>query len=300
MLTVTLGVPRGQRRDRLSGRRKRNFLGAPPFCRSWRTYVRLGSEVVARPSEDIERVQRLLCIGLSQAEAARQAGVPRGTVRTWITLGTDTVLEARRAGEHAAHHDASDCHHVRCAPETAYAYLLGLYLGDGCLSSTHRPGVFRLRIALDERYEAIIAECQAAMAQVLPNKVGVVQNPGCVTVGSYSRHWPCMFPQHAVGKKHLRSIKLQPWQQVIALDRHPRMLLRGLIESDGYRGINRIRGRYEYPRYTFSNRSDDIRAIFLEACRRVGVNARPNGAWQVCVSRRDDVALMDTFVGPKC
>ncbi len=244
-------------------------------------------------------MRSLLLAGLSQAEVARQTGVPRGTVRTWITLGTDSVLVARRAHEHAVHHGAGDCELVRTVPESQYAYLLGLYLGDGCISLTHRPGVFRLRIALDERYVAIIAECQAAMARVLPNKVGIVQNPGCVTVGSYSRHWPCMFPQHAVGKKHLRPIALQPWQETIALTRHPRLLLRGLIQSDGYRGMNRIRGRYSYPRYSFSNRSDDIRGIFLEACRRVGIAARPNGPWQVSVSRRDDVALMDTFVGPK-
>ena len=82
------------------------------------------------------------------------------------------------------------------------------------------------------------------MADVLPNKVGIIQNPGCVEVGSYSRHWICMFPQHGPGRKHLRSIVLRPWQEEIALTRHPEMLLRGLIHSDGYRGMNRIKGRY--------------------------------------------------------
>ncbi|MGH9216321.1 MAG: transcriptional regulator, partial [Acidimicrobiales bacterium] len=157
-------------------------------------------------------------------------------------------------------------------PRPAYAYLLGLYLGDGCLTGNEKD-VYRLRIVLDVRYPSIIAECAAAMAQVLPNKVGMINNPGCVAVNAYSKHWPCLFPQHGPGPKHLRPIVLRQWQDEIALDRHPELFLRGLIHSDGYRGINRIKGRYAYPRYLFDNRSDDIRALFLDGCRRVGVHA---------------------------
>jgi hypothetical protein len=36
-------------------------------------------------------------------------------------------------------------------PQTAYAYLLGLYLGDGCLSE-HPRGVYHLRVACAARY----------------------------------------------------------------------------------------------------------------------------------------------------
>lgn len=72
-------------------------------------------------------------------------------------------------------------------PAPSNAYLLGLYLGDGCLS-VHPRRVYRFRITLDVRYPAIIAECRRAMGAVLPNRVGVVGKPGCVSVGSYSRH----------------------------------------------------------------------------------------------------------------
>ena len=58
-------------------------------------------------------------------------------------------------------------------------------------------------------------------------------------------------------------------------------------------------GRYAYSRYQFSNRSDDIRALFAEACRRVGIDARASNQWTLSVSRRDDVALLDSFIGPK-
>jgi hypothetical protein len=92
---------------------------------------------------------------------------------------------------------------------------------------------------------------------------------------------------------------LEDWQSEIALDRHPDLFLRGLIHSDGWRGMNRIRGRYAYPRYMFSNRSSDIRALFRIACDRVGVDCRPTNEWLIAVSRREHVAKMDSFIGAK-
>lgn len=160
------------------------------------------------------------------------------------------------------------CEYVLQLPEVPYSYLLGLYLGDGCISK--RPkGVYRLRIALDGRYVGIVVECEER--EVLPNRVGNLQIPGAVEVGSYSKHWPCLFPQHGPGRKHLRRIALEPWQIWVAVERNPCWLLRGLIHSDGCRAINRVRGRYEYPRYMFSNRSADIRGIFMTACGRAGI-----------------------------
>jgi hypothetical protein len=57
--------------------------------------------------------------------------------------------------------------------------------------------------------------------------------------------------QHGRGKEHLRKIELAPWQQVIA-SAHPERLLRGLIQSDGCRVLNRVNGTI-YPRYQFTN-----------------------------------------------
>lgn len=96
------------------------------------------------------------------------------------------------------------------------------------------------------------------------NKVGIQRKPGCAEVYSCSRHWPCLFPQHGPGQKHLQSIELQPWQRLI-VQAYPGQLARGLFHSDGYRGINHVQGHladghrwYEYPRYLFTNESGDI------------------------------------------
>lgn len=184
----------------------------------------------------------------------------------------------------------------------AYAYLLGLYLGDGCLSATHR-GVFRLRIFLDAKYPGILDECETAMWATMPtSRTGRTTKDGCFEIGSYSKAWPCLFPQHGPGRKHERSIALTEWQAWV-VDSYPGPFLRGLIHSDGSRHINTVRSAagktYRYPRYEFSNRSDDIRRIFTDACDRIGVQWRQMNRWNVSVARRESVARLDEFIGPK-
>jgi hypothetical protein len=187
--------------------------------------------------------------------------------------------------------------------EFAYAYLLGLYLGDGTVSH-HPRGVFRLRVFLDRAYPVIVAECVAAISILVPdNQVAVIHSPSAHmdVPNAFSRHWPCLLPQHGAGVKHQRRIILEPWQRTI-LVRHPWRFLRGLIHSDGCRSINTIKhpGKtYRYPRYEFSNRSDDIRDLFSEFCDLVGVEWRRMNRWTISVAKRDSVALMDRHIGPK-
>ena len=116
------------------------------------------------------------------------------------------------------------------------------------------------------------------MRAVFPdNSVCRVRKTGCHNVKVYSKHLGCLFPQHGPGKKHERLIALEPWQQEI-VDAHPWEFIRGLIHSDGCRITNwttRIVGgerkRYEYPRYFFTNKSDDIRRLYTDTLDKVGV-----------------------------
>lgn len=82
----------------------------------------------------------------------------------------------------------------------------------------------------------------------------------------------------------------------------PSLLLRGLIHSDGWRGTNRVtvRGkRFEYPRYSFSDKSLDIQEIFCRAADRFGVSWRQMNDHAIAVSKRSEVAKLDEVVGPK-
>jgi hypothetical protein len=239
-----------------------------------------------RPAEERARVSQLFAEGLNDCEIARRTGIPRPTVREW------RVKPARPA---PAPFDPASL------PPREYAYLLGLYLGDGCISR-HPRDVYALRVFLDERYPGILDECRAAMRAVAPrNRVGHVQKTGCLEIQSYSKLWPKVFPQHGPGRKHLRPIILVPWQQRI-VEAESEAFLRGLIHSDGSRFTNTVRHdkkTYAYPRYNFTSASDDIRGLFTAACDRLGIAWRQMNARNVSVARREAVERLDAFVGPK-
>jgi hypothetical protein len=237
---------------------------------------------------------RLSQEGISGVAIARDLGVPRGTVRDWLAgkVPRSSRLFSAASGELCDTCGGEPHDFGQLPPE--YAYLLGLYLGDGCISAGPR-GVFRLRIALDKKYPAIIDECARAVAAVLPrNRVGRFESKdGYWEVSSYSKAWPCYFPQHGPGKKHNRGIVLDVWQQRLVADA-PGLLLRGLIHSDGSRFDNS-----GAPRYNFRQRSDGIRAIFCDACDLLGVAWTPSRNDTIYVSRKADVAKLDAWVGPK-
>jgi hypothetical protein len=189
----------------------------------------------------------------------------------------------------------------------SYSYLLGMYLGDGCVSKTSRS--YQLVIACDGVYPDIIDDVSAAvMLTLLPAGVhqNIVRNSRCIRVVAGSKRWHEAFPQAAPGRKHERKIELAPWQREI-VDRFPRGFLRGLLHSDGCRTINRFKtklpsGRvaeYAYPRWFFTNHSADIRGLFCEYCERLGIRWTQSNPRNISISHRTSVALVDSFVPAK-
>lgn len=185
-----------------------------------------------------------------------------------------------------------------------YAYLFGLYLGDGHI--VHKYKQHTLSIACADAWPGLIDAAEEALRLVMPGaKTGRVQRTGCTEVKSYSEHWVCMFPQHGPGKKHERPIVLKEWQEFV-LEAHPEEFIRGLIHSDGCRSINwttrliaGVRKRYEYPRYYFTNESEDIRNLFVDTLDALGIEWRYNNRNTISIARRNSVAALDAFVGPK-
>ena len=246
-----------------------------------------------RSAEEWELVTRWIAWGLKDCQIARLTGIPRTTVRDWRHLGREPG-----AYKWARPNDCPICNGL-LINSPSYSYLFGLYLGDGCISEGPRH-VFKLRIVLDSRYPNIIREAADAMLAMRPPgrmKVGQITRVGCMEVVSHWKHWPCMFPQHAPGSKLTRRIELTGWQQEI-VNSEPGSLLRGLIHSDGYRGLNFVNGK-GYPRYLFTNFHEDIRRIFCRACDVFGVEWRQSKWNTISVARRDSVARLDTVVGPK-
>ncbi len=240
------------------------------------------------------RARALRAHGLNIHAVARALSLPYSTVWHWCV----DRPEPARFGT------ATRC--FRCAPSVAkltdpaaYAYLLGLYLGDGHLVTTDRTPVLRIYCA--NAWPSLIEACDGAMRAVLANKVQHIQKQGCVAVQSTGKHWPCMFPQHGPGKKHERPIVLAGWQrEIVAV--HTGHFVRGLFHSDGTRFTNRVKVRgkeYDYPRYMFSNRSTDIMGLCQWALDLLGIAWRMNLPWSLSVARREAVAALDRHVGPK-
>ncbi|MFJ4531981.1 helix-turn-helix domain-containing protein [Streptomyces nigrescens] len=243
--------------------------------------------------------------GAKNADVARALGVPLGTVGYWLHMD-----RAQRGECPGAHHPKCPRCDGRDLDAAAYAYLLALYLGDGHIIQYSAHRVPSLMIACGDDWPGLMDACEAAMRAVFPdNSVCRVRRTGCHNVKVYSKHLWCMFPQHGPGKKHERPIVLEAWQQQI-VDAHPWEFLRGLIHSDGCRITNwttRMVGgehkRYEYPRYFFTNKSDDIRRLFSDTLTKVGVEwtvlARGSDPFNISVARKNSVALMDRHIGPK-
>jgi hypothetical protein len=245
--------------------------------------------------------------GLGARRVARQLGLPVATVRDWHSgkLPWHSRLGRNSGARPTVCSTCKQSGHSRDELGSSYVHLLGLYLGDGSIS-THPRRVHRLRVFLDKKYPRIVDECVDSMGSVMPgNRVHVLLTPSnCFSVSAYSRSWPCLFPQHGAGAKHTRPIFLSDWQQELA-ETWPDLLLKGLIQSDGCRFVNTGRGGWRHPRYAFSNVSTDITSIFCSACDCLGLRwtaAFPKSetaAVAIYVSRKADVARLDQLVGPK-
>jgi hypothetical protein len=187
----------------------------------------------------------------------------------------------------------------------AYAELLGIYLGDGSIART-KNGSFLLALFQDSRYPGLIERWARLIDEVRPGGHPHTRlMPGATVVAAAWKHWPCLFPQHGPGRKHERPIVLADWQEQI-VDAQPERLLRGLFHSDGCRVINwtvrPVAGgpkRYEYGRYFFTNESSDIMRIATDALDRLAVPWRKSNRNTISVARREGVAALDRFVGPK-
>lgn len=259
-----------------------------------------------RTYEEYERILDLWELGFPKKRIAIILGIPRPTLRDCIKrYGNLQGLEENR--EWASRNTPDEvlnriCNSDNYPTQQAYAYVLGMYLGDGYIVRNKR--VYFLRIALDSAYPEIIERCYQSIQKLLPdNKVNVIHSTqgNWVEVICTYKFWPDVFPQHGKGVKHEREIRLEAWQQAI-VDAYPLEFFRGLYHSDGSRFSNVVNGT-DYPRYQFSNISDDIRRMFCETCDKLDLHwttkARLGRPTDIFISKRADVEFLDRHIGPK-
>jgi hypothetical protein len=129
--------------------------------------------------------------------------------------------------------------------------------------------------------------------------------PGATVVAAARKHLACLFPQHGPVRKREGPIVLADWPQRV-VDSEPEDLLSGLFHSDGCRVTNwtvrpvaGLPKRYEYGRYFFTNESRDVLRIATDALDRLAVPWRRSHRTTISLARREGVAALDRFVGPK-
>lgn len=241
----------------------------------------------------------LVRAGQNDREVSRRTGIPRGTIRDWRAGKCRSAPRHPKLEPNESRLDALNCvHDFSLLPSRSYAYLLGLYLGDGYIA--RHPRAWRLRLYMASKYPAIIEEAARAMELVMPGQRALRlprSDSACTEISMYSMHWVCFFPQHGPGRKHTRQIRLESWQEKIRALQHE-AFLRGLIHSDGCRIVASDRGRPSV-RYLFSNRSEDIKDLYCESLDALGIPWTRPCDRQIAVYRMEAAAKMDEFIGPK-
>ena len=241
--------------------------------------------------ETRDAAQDLLGAGRTLSSVSRELGVARSTLRAWRNHPMPRPTRCPRCADAAL-----------AAAE--FAALFGFYVGDGYLARVRRVPV--LRISCDQKYPGIVSDVRSLVEGVHQGGRTFMTRPqGTVIVHNGWMHWPCLLPQHGPGRKHERVLPMEDWQWQV-VERHPGAFLRGLFHSDGARVANwatrTVAGevkRYDYPRWQFVNRSEQILGWCTDALDLVEVPWRRSGRWTVSVSTRAGVARLDELVGPK-
>ncbi|MFN2593404.1 MAG: hypothetical protein ABR579_00765 [Actinomycetota bacterium] len=124
---------------------------------------------MTRSKAELDRVRALVAAGRNDSEISRMTGISRTTIRDWrnykglarprqLPLPLGALMRHRYGGSQTL------CPRCDFAPldEELFAYLLGMYLGDGCLTPLPRD-VYKLRIVCDYFYPSIVGECLRAI-----------------------------------------------------------------------------------------------------------------------------------------
>jgi hypothetical protein len=247
-----------------------------------------------RSNDEYRLILKLWEAGYNKSVIERETGIPRATVRDCIKkFGTQKEFEEY------LHHEQRHHWKVRARePEFRfhYAYMLGVYLGDGYIVKD--PRTYKLRVVMDMKYPNILNRVIESIKVLAPNNsVHTVQKIGCIEIACYSNYWVEMFPQHGEGVKHKRAIILEDWQQAI-VDEYRMEFVRGLYHSDGSRTVPVYKGKTQSPRYYFTNYSEDIQRLFCDAIEKFGLHWARWGK-NVCINRKADAAFLDEHIGPK-
>lgn len=227
--------------------------------------------------------------GASIRQIGRELEVDHSTVSYWIK---NNFASSTTSNSLSVEQIQNNCR----KRSSAYAYILGCYLGDGHISQLKRTQ--RLRIFSGTAHPSII-EDQVKVLNVLFDNV--VSNTKCNSVNMevikvHNTKLDVYFPQHGLGKKHDRDISLSQWQQEI-VDKEPECFIKGLIDTDGSlftRTYTKKNGeKTSTQNYQFTNKSKDILRMYTETLDKLGIKychtTKKNGIVNILTQDRSNV-----------
>lgn len=224
-------------------------------------------------SEKYQQVMQLLAEGYKICEISKITGINRSSISNW------KLRNGRQSSISHIHHSISDIDPIpdiidmlgsfSAQDRLDYSYLLGLYIGDGCIYELKKT--CKLTITLDKRYDSLNEYTCEVFSRFFNKSPYVFDRSTCgrgnaIDIIHHSKKLPYFFPQHGRGRKHNRPIILTKWQTDIV---DPVSILKGLIMSDGSIYFDR---QSNDTKINFTNKSHDIIGIFEKYLSLIGIS----------------------------
>lgn len=184
-------------------------------------------------------------------------------------------------------------------PSKSYAYLLGMYLGDGHITQGKGKKHAILVITQNLDDDIAINDIKRHMANIFSYVTPYVHkkknaNACDIRIGCNQNVLP-LFPQHGRGAKHKRKIELTNWQKD-HIRKEPWAFIKGLLHSDGSKFYNKCNKTWTWE---FKNKSQDIIDIFKWACDLVDLYYTYGKKGSVCFYKKEYVSILNEKVGEK-
>lgn len=263
----------------------------------------MGNSTRPIDQEIYETVMKMLSNGYKISEIAKQTGINRSSISNWKQRSGRIKIETKETNEIKEDKFFSNfIESLTPNKKLDYSYILGVYLGDGCIYKHKDKNYRTLTITSDKKYADLndyTIQCFTRFFGKAPRVVDrtLYGRGNAIDIIYSHKHLDLVFPHCGRGHKHDRKIELSPWQESII---DPVQLLRGLFMSDGSFYID---SQCNKMKIGFSNKSKDIISIAEKYLDIVDVYYRTNtsksGMYRLNITKKNDVEKMVNMMGTK-
>jgi hypothetical protein len=248
-----------------------------------------------------EAVMEMLSTGIKISEIAFATGINRSTISNWKQRnGRNLIKTVSHDGEGADRYLKTFIENMNESRRADYSYLLGLYLGDGCIYRL--PKTYKLTITLDNKYDSLNEYTISVFSRFFEKPAYIFDlslhgRGNAIDIITHSCTLPVIFPQHGRGRKHDRSIELKEWQ-VDIIDSIS--FVKGLMMSDGSMYVDLQCGN---TKAGFTNKSEDIIRIFEKYLNKLNIEyktyKKKTGIYMTTIHKQESVSRLVDLIGTK-